>query len=164
MSVSSQRDSERALLAQEQRELTRMPRAELDELTGIYQAKRLSASTARTVAEELTAHDALAAHLDAELHLDPDDPSSPVQAAVASAAAFTVGALLPLVAILLTPHSVRVPVCIAAVLAALALTGLLSARLGGSPARRAVVRVLIGGLAGLPLTYGIGHLFGSAIG
>ncbi len=87
-----------------------------------------------------------------------------MQAALASTIAFTVGAVLPLLAILLPPTSARVPVCVAAVLAALALTGVLSARLGGSPARRAVTRVFIGGLAGLPFTYAIGHLFGTALG
>ncbi len=164
VSVSSQRDSELALLAQEERELAHMPEEELVELTAIYQAKGLTASTARQVAEELTAHDALAAHLDAELHIDPDDLANPVQAAVASAVSFTIGALLPLLAILLPPRSARVPVCVVAVLAALAFTGVLSSRLGGSPARRAVIRVLVGGLAGLMFTYGVGHLFGTALG
>jgi VIT1/CCC1 family predicted Fe2+/Mn2+ transporter len=164
VSVSSQRDSELALLAQEKRELAHMPDAELDELAAIYQAKGLSARTARTVAEELTAHDALAAHLDAELQIDPEDLANPVQAAAASALAFTVGAVLPLLAILLPPRGWRVPVCVAAVLAALAVAGAVSARLGRSPATRAVLRVVIGGFLGLALTYGIGHLFGTAIG
>ena len=163
VSVSSQRDSERALLAQERRELAQTPRDELAELTAIYEAKGLSAATARTVAVELTAHDAFAAHADAELHISPDDLASPVQAAAASALSFTLGALLPLLAILLPPTSWRVPVTFVAVLAALALTGAVSASIGGSNARRAVIRVVIGGAAGLALTYGIGHLFGSAV-
>jgi len=139
VSVSSQRDSESAQLVQEHRELTEDP------------------------AEELTAHDAFAAHAEAELHISPDDLASPVQAAGASALSFTVGALLPLLAILLPPASWRVPVTFLAVLAALALTGSVSARIGGSNPRRAVLRVVIGGAAGLALTYGIGHLFGTAI-
>ena len=163
VSVSSQRDSERALLTQERRELAQTPREELAELTAIYEAKGLSAATARTVAAELTAHDAFAAHADAELHISPDDLASPVQAAAASALSFTLGALLPLLAILLPPTSWRVPVTFVAVLAALALTGAISASIGGSNARRAVIRVVIGGAAGLALTYGIGHLFGSAV-
>jgi VIT1/CCC1 family predicted Fe2+/Mn2+ transporter len=164
VSVSSQRDSQLALLDQEKRELASDPEGELSELAGIYQAKGLSAETALAVARELTGGDALRAHLDAELQIDPADLANPGQAAAASAAAFTVGALLPLVAILLPPASLRVPVTVVAVLMALAVAGAVSARLGGSPARRAVLRVVIGGLLGLVLTYAIGHLFGTAIG
>jgi vacuolar iron transporter family protein len=163
VSVSSQRDSERAEITQEKRELVSTPEAELTELTALYEAKGLSAATARTVAKELTARDPLAAHLDAELHIDPDDIPSPVQAAVASALSFTSGALLPMVAILLPPAALRVPVAFVAVLIALALTGTISARLGGSDVRRAVLRVLVGGALGLAFTYGVGHLFGTAI-
>src|ERR1700761_825804 len=163
VSVSSQRDSERAEISQEKRELASTPEAELTELTALYEARGLSPETARTVAEELTARDALAAHLDAELHIDPDDIPSPVQAAVASALSFTSGALLPMVAILLPPAGLRVPVAFVAVLVALALTGTVSARLGGSKVRRAVLRVVVGGALGLGFTYGVGHLFGTAI-
>ena len=164
VSVSSQRDSQHALIAQEKRELAASPEAELTELTALYEAKGLSPATARTVATELTSHGALAAHLEAELHIDPADIPSPFQAAAASAVSFTVGALLPLLAILLTPATVRVPVTFAAVLVALALTGALSARLGESNIRRAVLRLVIGGALGLAFTYGVGHLFGTAIG
>ena len=163
VSVSSQRDSETALLAQEKTELVETPEAELAELTALYAAKGLSAQTAAMVAAELTAHDALAAHLDAELNIDPDDRADPIQATIASALSFTLGALLPLLAILLPPAAWRVPTTFVAVLIALAITGVLSARLGGSPPGRAVIRVLIGGTAGLAFTYGIGHLFGAAI-
>jgi VIT1/CCC1 family predicted Fe2+/Mn2+ transporter len=163
VSVSSQRDSESALLAQERRELAQTPGQELAELAALYKAKGLSAATARTVAAELTAHDAFAAHADAELHISPDDLANPVQAAAASAFSFTLGALLPLVAILLPPVAWRVPVTFVAVLGALALTGAVSARIGGSNPRRAVIRVLIGGGLGLALTYSIGHLFGTAV-
>jgi VIT1/CCC1 family predicted Fe2+/Mn2+ transporter len=164
VSVSSQRDSERAGIRQEKRELAATPEAELTELTALYEAKGLSAATARTVATELTARGALAAHLDAELHIDPADIPSPVQAAAASALSFTSGALLPLLAILLPPVSLRVPVTFAVVLVALGLAGALSARLGGSNVRRAVLRLVIGGALGLAFTYGIGQLFGTAIG
>jgi VIT1/CCC1 family predicted Fe2+/Mn2+ transporter len=163
VSVSSQRDSERAEITQEKHELADSPEAELAELTALYEAKGLSAVTARTVAEELTASNALAAHLDAELHIDPDDIPSPVQAAAASALSFTSGALLPLLAILLPPATVRVPVAFAAVLIALGLAGALSARIGGSDVRRAVLRVVVGGALGLAFTYGVGHLFGAAV-
>lgn len=164
VSVSSQRDSQRAQIAQEKREIAVSPEAELIELTALYEAKGLSAATARTVAAELTSHGALAAHLEAELHIDPADIPSPVQAAAASALSFTAGALLPFLAILLPPATARVWVTFTAVLIALGLAGALSAHLGGSSIRRAVLRLVIGGALGLAFTYGIGHLFGTAIG
>ena len=168
VSVSSQRDSETAQMAQEKRELAEFPAGELDELTALYEARGLRPSSARRVAEELTARDAFAAHLEAELRIDPDDLASPAQAAGASALSFTLGALLPLVAILLPPNAWRVPICVAAVLVALvvalAVTGTVSARLGDSSPRRAALRVVVGGALGLALTYGIGHLFGTAVG
>lgn len=164
VSVSSQRDSERAEIKQEKQELADNPDAELTELTALYEAKGLSAATARTVAAELTAGGALNAHLDAELHIDPADLASPVQAAGASALSFVSGALLPMLAILLPPASLRVPVTFAAVLVALGLTGALSAHLGGSSVRGAVLRVVIGGALGLAFTYAVGRLFGTAVG
>ncbi len=164
VSVSSQRDTELAQLQEEKRELREFPEAELAELAAIYRAKGLSEETAHTVAVELTAHDPLAAHLDAELNLDPDELTSPWQAAFASAVSFTIGALLPLLAVLLPPPALRVPVTVVAVLLALAITGVLSAKVGGGDARRAVLRIVIGGALGLAVTYGIGHLVGAAIG
>ena len=122
-----------------------MPAAELDELAAIYEAKGVSPQTAAQVAAELTAHDALAAHVDVELRLDPDDLANPLQAAAASAASFTVGSLLPLLAIWLPPATFRLPVTFVAVLIALGLAGALSARIGGSHVGRAVLRVVIGG-------------------
>lgn len=164
ISVSSQRDSELAQLATERHELTADPGAELHELAAFYEAKGLTPATARTVAAELTAHDALAAHVDAELNLDPDELTSPTHAAAASALSFLLGAALPLIAILLPPPAWRVPVTVLVVLVALGLTGWTSARIGGGNARRAVLRVVIGGAVGLAVTYGIGHLFGAAVG
>ena len=99
VSVSTQRDTERALLVKERRELEEMPEAELEELTAIYVAKGASIETARKLAEELTAHDAFAAHVDAELGLDPNELTSPWHAAFSSAVAFTAGSILPIVAI-----------------------------------------------------------------
>ncbi|MGW4715866.1 VIT1/CCC1 transporter family protein [Nocardia sp. NPDC004260] len=162
VSVSTQRDSERALLAKERRELRDEPDYELIELTGIYQAKGLTPETARKVAEELTAHDAFTAHAEAELGLNPTELTNPWLAALSSAVAFTLGALLPLLAILLPPVDARIPVTFAAVLAALALTGSVSARLGGSARGRAVVRVVLGGALAMAVTYGIGQLAGIA--
>ncbi|QVI19721.1 VIT family protein [Nocardia tengchongensis] len=162
VSVSTQRDSERALLDTERRELAEQPEAELAELAAIYRAKGLSASTAQAVAEELTAADAFAAHAEAELGIDPDDLTNPVHAALSSALSFTLGALLPLLAIL-TPQAIRVPLTMGAVLAALALTGGVGAYLGQAPVARATVRVLAGGALAMMTTYAIGHLVGIAI-
>jgi VIT1/CCC1 family predicted Fe2+/Mn2+ transporter len=164
VSVSSQRDSEKAQLATEKRELREDPELELAELTALYEAKGLRPETARTVARELTEHDALAAHLDAELSIDPEDLTSPWQAAGASALAFTLGAVLPLLAILLPPPAWRVPACVAVVLVTLAVAGWVGAVLGGGHRTVAVARVVIGGGLGLAITYLIGHLFGTAIG
>jgi VIT1/CCC1 family predicted Fe2+/Mn2+ transporter len=164
VSVSSQRDSERAQLDTEERELRDFPEQELAELAALYEAKGLSPETARTVAEELTEHDALAAHLDAELAIDPDDLTSPWQAAGASALAFTLGAAMPLLAILLPPPAWRVPVCVVVVLVALGLAGWTGASLGGGRRRVAVARVVVGGGLGLAVTYLVGHLFGAAVG
>ncbi len=164
ISVSSQRDAERAQLAKEKHELATMPEEEFAELAAIYEAKGLTAETAQQVAAELTANDPLAAHLDAELNFDPDDVVNPVQASVASAISFVAGALLPLLAILLPPQAWRVPVTVFAVLVALAVTGATSSRLSGANIRRAVLRVVIGGGVGLALTYAIGSLFGTAVG
>ncbi len=161
VSVSSQSDSHRALIEKEERELAEMPEAELQELAEIYQAKGLSEGTARRVAEELTEHDALAAHLDAELNIDAEDIVSPWNAAVASALSFLLGALLPLLAILLPPEEWRLPVTFIAVLAALALTGWLGARLGGTPQTgRAALRVVVGGALALVATFAVGTLLG----
>lgn len=157
VSVSTQRDTERALLEQESRELEQDPADELNELTAIYHAKGLSAETARKVAEELTAFDAFAAHAEAELGLNPDELTNPWHAALSSAISFTVGALLPLLAILLPPTPARIPVTMVAVLLALALTGSISARLGGSSRARATARVVIGGALAMAVTYGIGQ-------
>jgi VIT1/CCC1 family predicted Fe2+/Mn2+ transporter len=163
VSVSTQRDTERALLVKERRELRDDPIAELDELKRIYEQKGLSESTAETVAKELTDHDAFAAHAEVELGIDPDELTNPWQAAMSSALSFTVGALLPLIAILLPPVSLRIPVTVAAVMIALVVTGAVSAGLGGAPKQRAVARNVIGGGLALAITYAIGHLVGAAI-
>jgi VIT1/CCC1 family predicted Fe2+/Mn2+ transporter len=163
VSVSTQRDTEKALLSKERRELRDDPAAELDELAALYEQKGLTPATARTVAEELTDHDAFAAHAEIELGITPGELTNPWQAALSSALSFTVGAVLPIVAIILPPTAWRIPVTVVAVLAALVLTGAVSARLGGAPAQRAVMRNVIGGGLALAITYGIGHLVGAAI-
>ncbi|MBP1136938.1 VIT1/CCC1 family predicted Fe2+/Mn2+ transporter [Arthrobacter sp. PvP023] len=162
VSVSSQKDSQQALIEKEKRELAEQPEEELEELTAIYQGKGLSPATARTVAKELTDHDALAAHLSAELHIDETDIVSPWHAAFASAIAFLVGAVLPMLAILLPPENIRVPLTFAAVLVALAATGALGAWIGGGSKMKAAVRVVVGGALALIATFGIGTLLGAS--
>jgi vacuolar iron transporter family protein len=163
VSVSTQRDTQRALLRKERHELDEMPEAELEELAGLYAAKGLSAETARVVARELTDRDAFAAHIDAELGIDPNDLSNPWQAALSSAVAFTLGAVVPLIAILLPPVGARVPVAFLSVLIALVLTGTVSAILGGARKRPAVLRVVLGGALAMLVTYGIGQMVGATI-
>ncbi|AGL19038.1 VIT family protein [Actinoplanes sp. N902-109] len=164
VSVSSQRDTEQALLDKERAELADYPEQEFEELVELYAAKGLSAATARQVARELTDKDAFAAHADVELHLDPAELARPWQAAGASAVAFTTGSALPLLAILLPPPSVRAVVAFIVVIAALAATGWLSARLGGARPGRAMGRLVVGGAVAMGVTYGIGALVGTAVG
>jgi len=164
VSVSTQRDSEQALLDKERRELLEEPEEELAELAAIYVGKGLSKRLALEVAQELTAHDAFGAHAEAELGLDPDELTNPWQAAWASMLAFTFGALLPLLTIAFAPQSARVGVTVGAVVLALALTGWASARLGFGPAGRAVLRNVGGGLFAMVATYAVGSLIGTRIG
>jgi VIT1/CCC1 family predicted Fe2+/Mn2+ transporter len=161
VSVSGQRDSEQALLRKEAAELREDPEEELAELAGIYVGKGLDEDLALEVAVQLTAHDALGAHAEAELGIDPDDLTNPWHAAVASLVSFSLGALLPLVMILLLSSELRVALTFAAVTVALAGTGYLSARLGYAPVRRAVVRNVLGGAVAMAVTYGVGTLLGT---
>ncbi|MBF9068382.1 VIT1/CCC1 transporter family protein [Streptacidiphilus fuscans] len=162
VSVSTQRDTELAMLDLERLELARTPEAELEELTGLYVAKGLTPELAQEVAVQLTAHDALAAHAETELGIDPEELTNPWHAAGASFLAFTVGALLPLLAIVLPPESVRIPITVAAVIAALAVAGWISARMGGAPAGPAVVRNMAGGALAMAVTYAAGVLLHAA--
>ncbi|MCD7437963.1 VIT family protein [Streptomyces lincolnensis] len=162
VSVSTQRDSERAALALERRELREQPAAELAELTELLEQRGLTREVAREAAVQLTERDALRAHARVELGIDPDELTNPWHAAWASFLAFTVGALLPLLAIVLPPSSGRVPVTVVCVLAALALTGWSSARLGAATPGRAVLRNVAGGALAMAVTYGAGSLLGAA--
>lgn len=163
VSVSTQRDSERAMLHKEKQELHEMPEEELEELTQIYQAKGLRRELAEQVAHELTEHNALEAHAEAELGIDPDELTNPWEAAGASFLSFTIGALIPLIAILLPGHDLRVAICFVAVAVALIVTGAVSARLGQAPIRPAVIRNVLGGLLAMAITYGVGNLVGTAV-
>ncbi|MDB5224508.1 MAG: putative integral rane protein [Candidatus Adlerbacteria bacterium] len=160
VSVSTQRDTEKALLEKERYELEHMPEQELAELAAIYEGKGLSHETAQKVAQELTDHDAFAAHVEAELKIDPDDLTNPWHAAYASAAAFFSGAIIPLVAIVLPPAGWRIPVTFAAVLVVLIVTGVLSAHVGGANKTKATMRVVAGGIIAMIVTFGIGKIFG----
>lgn len=163
VSVSTQRDTERALIASERGELENQPDEEFSELVSLYEGKGLSNETATTVAHELTAHDVFAAHADAELHIDPHNLTNPWQAAIASATSFSIGAIIPLIAIILPPASLRISVTFVAVFVALIITGSLSAYVGGSSKTRATVRVVIGGIVAMIITFGVGKLFGTTV-
>lgn len=160
VSVSSSSDSQKALIAKEKRELREQPEEELAELAALYQERGLTPGTAMQVAKELTAHDALAAHLHAELNIQDDDVVSPWHAAFASAVAFLLGATLPMLAMLLPPAELRIPITFAAVLVALAATGAVGAWLGGAKVFRASFRVVLGGALALMATLLIGTWLG----
>ncbi|MFD5149306.1 VIT family protein [Streptomyces sp. NPDC058401] len=161
VSVSSQRDSEKAALDLERRELAESPEEELAELTGLLVGRGLSEQVAREAAEQLTERDALRAHARVELGINPDELANPWHAAAASLVAFTVGALLPLLAIVLPGASGRVPVTVVAVLLSLTLCGVLSARLGGAPTARAILRNVAGGALAMAVTYAVGTWLGT---
>ena len=163
VSVSSQRDSERSDIARETWELENEPERELAELTSIYQEKGLSHALARSVAQELTNHDALRAHLREELNIDEANLAQPTQAAVVSAVSFAVAALVPLLTCALAGLSLRVPLTVIVALVCLGVLGTVGAALGGAPRRVAAVRVLVGGALAMGLTFAIGHLVGAAI-
>lgn len=162
VSVSTQRDSEMAALAYEKRELREQPEAELEELTELLEGRGLTREVAREAAVQLTERDALNAHARVELGIDPDELTNPWHAAWASFLAFTVGALLPLLAIVLPPTGWRLLVTVVSVLAALVFTGWSSARTGGAEPGRAVLRNVLGGALAMGVTYAVGTLLGAA--
>lgn len=159
VSVSSQRDSEKALLAMEKYELKHFPKEELAELENIYKKKGLTTQTAKQVAHELTEHDPFKAHVEAELGINPDELTNPSHAGIASAIAFTLGAFIPLIAIILPPEDIRIVVTFISVIFALSITGYFSARVGRAKAKKAIVRVIFGGVIAMSITYLIGQLF-----
>jgi len=163
ISVSSQRDAEDANIAKEKWELANVPEHELEELTAIYVHKGLSPELARQVAEEFTAGDALKIHLAEELGISEHSRAQPVEAMVGSAAAFAVGAAVPLVAIAVSSTSNRIVVTIAIVVVALLGLGAAGARAGGAHPVRPIVRVVLGGLVAIGLTMAVGKLFGTSI-
>jgi VIT1/CCC1 family predicted Fe2+/Mn2+ transporter len=163
VSVSSQRDSELALIDKEKRELIEQPEVELAELQEIYENKGLSAVTAKQVAKELTAHDPIRAHLEAELNILEAHIVNPWHAAFSSTGSFLAGALLPFLTVLFAAEQFRIPATILASIIALAGTGAAGAYLGSSSMMKSVIRVVIGGSAALAITFAIGSLFNTAI-
>lgn len=162
VSVSTQRDAEKAFIKKETEELATDPEGELEELADMYEERGLTKETARQVAVELTKNDVLAAHLEAEFGLSEDDLTNAWHAAWASAISFTIGGLIPVLAIVLPPENMRVPITFGAVAIALVITGNVSARLSKSSRAKAMFRVLLGGMLAMVATYIVGHLFGAA--
>lgn len=162
VSVSSQADTERADLERERKELAADPVNEHAELTNIYVGRGLDATLAAEVATQLMAHDALGAHARDELGISEELTARPVQAALASASAFSVGAVLPLAVVLLAPAPALIWAVSGSSLVFLALLGSIAARTGGSPVIRAATRVTFWGALAMALTAGVGALLGVA--
>jgi VIT1/CCC1 family predicted Fe2+/Mn2+ transporter len=163
VSVSSQADTEHADLARERAELKDNPAFELDELSKNYVRRGLKPDLARQVAEQLMAADALAAHARDELAISVADTGRPLQAALTSAATFSVGAAMPLLMVVIAPPAALVPAVCAASLVFLALLGAIGARAGGANVWRATARVTFWGALAMALTVGIGKLFGTVV-
>lgn len=163
VSVSSQRDTEKAEIDVVRKRLDENPENQRLSLARIFEREGLSKKTSLAVAAELSDSDAIGAHARYELGINADELTNPWHAAWASMIAFVVGAIIPLIAMVASPDSVRVVATIVAVVIALIITGTTSARLGGAPVGRAIVRVVIGGLAAMLITYAIGALVGVAL-
>jgi VIT1/CCC1 family predicted Fe2+/Mn2+ transporter len=159
VSVSSSKDTEKAILEKERYELKNYPEKELKELAQIYRAKGLTEKTAELVAKELSKKDVFAAHAHAELSIDPNNLTNPWHAAFASAGSFLLGAAVPLIAIVVSPAMVKIPATFISVVIALGITGVLSAKAGGAKVATATIRVVVGGALAMIVTFIIGKLF-----
>jgi vacuolar iron transporter family protein len=159
VSVSSSRDTERAILQKERFKLKNFPKEELEELALIYKQKGLTEKTSEIVAKELSEKDVFAAHAHVEYNIDPNNLTNPWHAAFASAAAFTVGSMIPLFSIAVPPPSIKIPIAFISVILALAITGVVSAKAGGASAKKAAIRVIFGGALAMIVTYYVGKLF-----
>ena len=164
VSVSSQADTEKADLAREGTELKQQPEFEQEELTRIYQSRGVDRRTATIVARQMMEHDALTAHARDELGLSEIHTARPLQAATASAATFTAGALPPLAVAAIAPMTLLVPTVAATSVVVLASLGALGARAGGAKLWRSVARVTFWGMLAMAVTAGAGRLLGTAIG
>ncbi|MDZ4308532.1 VIT family protein [Allopontixanthobacter sp.] len=163
VSVSSQSDTENADVDRERRELRDQPEFELDELAAIYAQRGLAPDLAREVARQLTMHDALGAHARDELGISELTTARPLQAALASAGTFAVGAALPMLLVLAAPADAIVSSVIAASLIFLAALGFMGARVGGSPTLKSIVRVVFWGALAMAVTAGVGSLFNTKV-
>ncbi len=159
VSVSTQRDAERAYIAKEQLELEEDPEGELEELIQYYRGKGLKRATAKQVSLELTEKDVLAAHLEAEFGLSEHDLTNPLNAAFASAVSFIAGGLIPIAAIIIPPSNLRVFVTFGSVVAALAVAGYISAKVSEANIANAIRRVIFGGTFAMIVTYTVGTIF-----
>lgn len=163
VSVSSQADTENADLARERAELEADPEAETRELAALYRSRGVDPTMSLAVARQLMVHDALGAHSRDELGISEHTTARPIQAALTSAATFSVGALLPLAVVLVAPDPYLVALVSGSALLGLALLGGLGARAGGAEVTRAVLRVTFWGAFAMGLTAAIGHIFGTVI-
>jgi VIT1/CCC1 family predicted Fe2+/Mn2+ transporter len=163
ISVSSQRDAEQADLKVEAEAIAENRRAEMHELAKIYEERGVEPGLARLVADQLMAHDAIGAHARDELGISDLSIARPMQAALTSAAAFVVGALVPVLAVTLSGKSLRVGMTAALSVVALFGLGALGAQLGGAPRGRAAVRAVSLSVVSMLLTYGIGRLVGANV-
>jgi len=163
VSVSSQADSDEADLARERRELATDRASERAELAGIYVKRGVQPALAQQVADQLMAHDALGAHARDELGISDRQRPRPMQAALASASAFSLGAAMPVLVALLAPASLLAALLTTSSLASLAILGWLAARAGGAPTVRAALRVTFWGALAMALTYAAGALFGAMV-
>lgn len=160
VSVSSQTDIEKADIERERQELEEMPEIELNILAQIYEQRGLKKETAMTVAQELTAHDALAAHVRDELGITEVSQANPIQAAMASGAAFTGGAILPLLVTVFAPEKYMVQTLYIFTIVSLIILGAVSAKTGGSSIKKAVIRIVIWGTIAMGLSALVGYIFG----
>lgn len=163
VSVSTQRDTERSTIAQHQTQLAEDPESLKRELEEVWEEKGVSKMTAQKLTSEMDGPNTLSTHLHIEHGIDAEELTNPWHAAISSFIAFTLGALLPIAAILLVGPSWRIPITFVSIIAALALTGWGSAKLGNSPRLRAVIRIVLGGAIAMGATWIIGHLLGVSL-
>lgn len=163
VSVSSQADTEQADIDRERKELATDNKHEHEELAAIYVKRGLDQSLAKQVAEQLMAHDSLATHARDELGISDTTTARPIQAALASAGTFAVGAAMPMLTVLITPRAALIPVVVVTSIVFLALLGGFGAVAGGAPLMRSALRVTFWGALAMALTAGVGALFGAAI-
>ncbi len=163
VSVSSQRDTQKAFIAREEGHLKKYPEQEFEELQENYQAKGLTEKTAQEVARELSRRNVLKAHMEVEMGMVGKDLINPIPNTISSFLSFIIGGLIPLLAIILINQSIHLIVTVLAVLLALCITGYVSASFSGASRVRATMRVVLGGALAMLITYSIGHLFGTAV-